>query len=102
MILLLLACSQPAVDSGCSDALDVNWDSFGHRFFTTYCTSCHSINNTDSRYGAPPTVNFDNEAEVRAMSERVRIRVIEQQDMPISGGVYEDDLYLLDIYLRCP
>ena len=100
ILLLALGCSGPDTDSTCSAT--VTWDGFAHGFFTTYCVSCHSAANVDSRYGAPPNVNFDTQTEVLLQAERIRIRVFEQQDMPIGGGVYPDDLTLLNAYLGCP
>jgi uncharacterized membrane protein len=109
LLVALLACSGgPTTDTGdgldqsaCTDAPEVTWDGWTHGFFLTYCTACHSANNTDNRAGAPESVNFDSEADVRDQADRVRARVIEDLDMPVGGGVYDDDLYLLDLYLRC-
>lgn len=109
LLFTLLACgsdettdSAPASTVDCATApADVTWDAFGHGFFLTYCTACHSANNADNRYGAPAEVNFDTEQDVYDLSDRVRVRVMQDADMPIGGGVYEDDLSLLDIYLTC-
>ncbi len=105
MILFLLACATPAAEdtseAWCADKPAVEWDNFGHGFMTTYCTSCHSVNNTESRYGAPEGVDFDSEADVATQADRVRARTLDAGDMPLGGGVYEDDLYFLDIYLTC-
>lgn len=79
----------------------VTWDSFGHAFVTTYCTSCHSVNNTESRYGAPVGSNFDSEADLAAQADRFRARVFDAGDMPVGGGVYEEDLALMQVYLTC-
>ncbi len=35
------------------------------------------------------------------MKERIRLRVIEDQTMPLGGGVYEEDLELLNVMLAC-
>jgi hypothetical protein len=48
MLWLLLACSttppaeSPAPTVDCSRAPSVTWENWGHGFFLTYCTSCHS------------------------------------------------------------
>ena len=104
---LLLACTASETEDTAAIALcaaapaDVTWDSSAHRFMVTYCTSCHSVNQTEHRYGAPEDVNFDTEQEVYDQAARVRARVLDEGTMPIGGGVYEDDLYLLDVYLTC-
>ena len=94
--------SAPASTVDCATAPDdVTWDAFAHGFMITYCTSCHSVNNTDNRYDAPEEVNFDTEKDVYDHAARVRVRVLDDQTMPISGGVYPEDLHLLDVYLTC-
>ncbi len=104
MLLLLLACSGTPADSGLPRACDtgptVTWETFGEGFFTTYCQPCHSAT-TPNRAGAPEGVDFDTNEQVRAQVDRVRVRVLEQLDMPVGGGVDEDDLLLLDRYLEC-
>ena len=93
--------SEDTAEAWCTEQPEVTWDSFSHGFMLDYCTSCHSVNNTSSRYGAPDGVNFDAESDVAALVERVWVRVIADEDMPAAGGVYPGDLYLLDVYLTC-
>lgn len=108
-LLLAVGCGDDVGDSSatvdidplCVDAPTVTWDSWAEGFFRTYCTACHAETNTEHRSGAPVGVDFDTEANVDIWADRVRIRVFEDGDMPVGGGVYEDDLYLLDIYLTC-
>lgn len=108
MLLLLLSLScigNDAKSDGtdtatCDSAPQVTWDNWAHGFFLTYCLACHSENSVDRR-GAPESVNFDTEAEVAGFSGVVRTVVLDQATMPIGGGVYEDDLYLLEVYLDC-
>ena len=91
-----------ATVAACADAPQgVTWDTFAHAFFTNYCVSCHSAANADHRNGAPTSVNFDSEADVVALADRVRVRVLEEGTMPQAGGVYAEDLALLDVWLRC-
>ena len=85
----------------CADQPDVTWTNFGHAFVTTYCLSCHSVQNTEHRYGAPEGIDFDTEADVDRQADRIRARVLDDGTMPIGGGVYEADLELLDVYLTC-
>jgi uncharacterized membrane protein len=104
LLLFMVSCDAEVADSAsadCADRESLSWDSFGHPFVLTYCTSCHSVNNTENRYGAPENVNLDRESDVADWAERIRIRVLEDETMPIGGGVYDDDQYLLDTYLAC-
>jgi uncharacterized membrane protein len=42
----------------CDDS--ITWDSWGQKFFATYCTDCHSSELTGAaRHGAPDVANFD-------------------------------------------
>jgi hypothetical protein len=102
VILLLLACGQPEpAPVDCSTVPVVTWDSWSAGFFRTYCTSCHASTNTDGRNGALVGYDFDTEAGVIARSAEIRKAVFEDKTMPAGGGVYPDDLVLLDIYLTC-
>ena len=100
VLVLALACATEA-DTGCDDAAPVTWNNFGHGFMTTYCVGCHSVENTDRRYGAPTGVDFDTEDDAIEWAARTRVRVLEDSDMPVGGGVYAADLELLDTWLRC-
>lgn len=109
MALLLAACAGPPADTAdtavaeadpaCAEGPAVTW-AWADGFFTTWCTSCHSVHTPDRR-GAPDGVDFDTEADVRASADAVRSAVIERESMPIGGGVYPDDLVLLEQYLAC-
>jgi uncharacterized membrane protein len=108
MLLLLLACAGPSESSPpdsapppeCASAPDVTWQNWGHGFFLTYCGACHSAT-SPNRDGAPENVNFDTKADVVGMKDRIRVRVLEEQSMPLGGGVYEEDLELLNVMLAC-
>ena len=105
LLLLLLACGKDAdtaeTASGCADAAyDLNWLNFGDGFFGNYCRACHSAD-TPERFDAPEGINFDTEDEVRALASSIRNAVLEEGSMPVGGGVYEEDLELLDVYLSC-
>ena len=78
----------------------INWDGWTDGFFATYCRSCHSVT-TAERYGAPEGVDFDTREDVVQWAERIRIRVLEQETMPLGGGVIQSDLEPLDMWLRC-
>ena len=116
LLLLWLACGEGG-DSGsgkeptdtpvdtarpaaCADAPAVTWESWGHGFFLTYCNACHSAD-TPERSGAPEGVDFDTRAQAVQWKDRVQARVLEEGTMPLGGGVYEDDLQLLEVLLAC-
>ncbi|MDP2311322.1 MAG: hypothetical protein Q8P41_00340 [Pseudomonadota bacterium] len=114
MILLLVACvtpieppaeatpaAQAATAKRCAELPTVSWDAWGAGFFRTYCTACHSSANTTQRSGAPVGIDFDTEAAVHAHAADVRRVVLEAGTMPVGGGVYRDDLVLLEVYLAC-
>lgn len=104
MILLLAACAggddTGSDTSACADAPQVTWESFGQGFFENYCRSCHS-STAQNRYGAPEGLDFDTEAQVQQYESLVRATVLEDASMPVGGGVFVDDLTLLEIYLDC-
>lgn len=105
LLLLAIACSGGAdsvavAPAACAEAPEVTWDNWGHGFFLTYCGACHSTASAN-RNGAPDGVNFDSEAEVAEWSERIRVRVLEENTMPMGGGVYPEDLDLLKVMLAC-
>lgn len=95
------AAGPPDVAAACADLPDVSWDAWGEGFFRTYCTACHSGANTDQRNGAPVGVDFDTEAAVKARASDVRRVVLDQGTMPVGGGVFTDDLALLEVFLSC-
>ena len=77
---------------------DVSWEGWAAGFFTSYCRACHSITNPN-RQGAPQGVDFDTQADVDRQLDAVWRVVIEDERMPIGGGVFPDDLLLLRHYL---
>lgn len=84
----------------CVDAPGATWTSFGDAFFAFYCRGCHAAE-TPERNGAPVGVDFDTLEEVAAQADRIRVRVLDEETMPVGGGVYPDDLVLLDVFLSC-
>ena len=79
---------------------EVTWGSFGEGFLSTYCDSCHAAD-SPNRFGAPDAVTFDTLEETIDWQERIRVRTLEDQDMPVGGGVYDDDLFLLEVWMDC-
>ncbi len=104
--LLMLACggeatSDSAVGTCADTAADVTWDGDVHGFFLSYCDACHAASSPE-RHGAPESVTFDTPQQVLAMAERVRVRTLDEQTMPVGGGVPSDDLARLESWLDCP
>lgn len=100
--LCLMACAMPD-DSAvpCTEAeLAVTWENWGAGFFAGYCRTCHSSTTTNRR-GAPVGVDFDSVGLVRDYADAIRVTTLELQEMPVGGGVQEDELILLDRFLRC-
>ena len=91
----------PEVDEEfCDTAPSVTWNNWTNSLFITHCQGCHAQSSPD-RYGAPENIHFDDESATIELADRVWIRVIEEETMPPAGGILEDDLYLLEIWLRC-
>ena len=78
----------------------VNWDGWTDGFFATYCRACHSVT-TAERYGAPEGIDFDTKSDVLQWAERIRVRVLEEETMPLGGGVVRTELQPLDQWLQC-
>jgi len=89
-----------ALDPFCDDAPVVTWENWGEGFMVERCSSCHAASSAE-RNGAPDAVNFDTHDEAVALSDRVLARTVDVGDMPPSGGVTADDLYLLEVWLSC-
>ncbi len=100
--LFAAGCTTTAEDSAvdtCADA-PLTWESWGAGFFTSYCRTCHSAASPE-RYGAPPALDYDTLAQVRAGAEAIRRRTVVDQTMPVGGGVPEAELARLDRFLEC-
>ena len=92
------------VDCMTADATDVTWNTWAQGFFMTWCQACHSAT-AENRHGAPVGTDFDTEKSVMEWRERIIIRVIDDQSMPLGGGLSGDDLALLQRYfdnVSCP
>jgi len=84
----------------CEGLPTVTWEGWSDGFFKTWCRACHSAATTD-RNGAPEGMDFDTEAQVVENASLVRYSVLDEERMPLGGGLYKEDLYLLEVYLDC-
>lgn len=104
--LVALGACQPkgddTADSASSECAErnVTWANYGNRFFRTYCNACHGADSPD-RHDAPESMVFDTRQDVADRVTLVRNSVLVDQTMPVGGGVYDDDLELLDVLLTC-
>ncbi len=92
--------SDSGVSEACDDVPHVTWEDWGWGFMMTYCQGCHA-STAPYRYGAPTGVAFDTEADAQTWSERIRVRTLEQQDMPPAGGIPSEELAVLTWWLDC-
>ena len=83
-----------------ADPCDIHWDGWANGFFSTYCRSCHS-STSEQRHGAPEGVDFDTQADIEMWLERIEVRVLEEQTMPLGGGIPEVDLEQFATWMAC-
>ena len=106
LLLLALGCVDGSTETAdtaaamCEAAPDLTWSNWGDGFFANYCRACHSAN-VEDRWGAPADINFDTFEEVQQSRGWVHYEVIVAQTMPVGGGVYDEDLEALAIFLEC-
>jgi uncharacterized membrane protein len=46
-------------------------------------------------------VTFDTEADLARWADRIRVRTLQEHTMPVGGGLYDQDLALLEVMLEC-
>ena len=76
------------------------WAGFGEAFFAGRCASCHAAS-APERFGAPESVTFDSEEEVLLQLGAVRRVILYDASMPPGGGLHEDELARVELYLDC-
>ncbi len=81
-------------------AYPLSWEGTARPILLTYCAACHAAA-SPQRFGAPEGVSFDTEAEARTWAARIRARTIDIGDMPVGGGVFANDRFLLEAWLDC-
>ena len=100
LVLGLLACQTgEALDSVGADC-PLTWDGWADGFFTTYCRTCHSEESSE-RHEAPVGVDLESAEDVLDWADRIYERVLLDETMPVGGGVPQEDLERLSIYLSC-
>ena len=87
-------------DIDCDTVPYVTWETYTQGMLMTHCQGCHA-SESPTRYGAPTDVFFDDIEDALFWSERIRSRTLEIQDMPPAGGIFTEDLYLLQVWLEC-
>lgn len=96
--------SAGALDSAepdvCVRQLDVTWQNWAGGFVRTQCQGCHATR-SPNRYGAPESVFFDDEASALALAPLIYDVVVVSPSMPPSGGVTDEERFLVDQWLRC-
>ncbi|MAY80678.1 MAG: hypothetical protein CL930_07820 [Deltaproteobacteria bacterium] len=108
-LILTLACGAKTDSDSGADAIatdvdsnpcDVHWDGWANGFFSTYCRSCHS-STSEQRHDAPMGVDFDTQADIEMWLERIEVRVLDEETMPLGGGIPEIDLERFATWMDC-
>ncbi|MEM1418398.1 MAG: hypothetical protein AAGH15_26120 [Myxococcota bacterium] len=88
----------------CPDGSTLDWETFGEPFVRSWCTGCHGggLEGREVRGGAPPGVNFDDEAAVLGRLEAIYERAADGNlSMPPGGGPSADERLLLGEWIAC-
>jgi hypothetical protein len=89
-------------DSGavqCAEGGD--YQSFVRPLIEQRCLSCHSVTKSGSaRNAAPLNVNFDTEADVLARAQSIKLRAVEQRNMPPGAPLDDCAVWALGVYLN--
>ena len=85
----------------CSSADVPSYQEWTNGFLLSKCQPCHA-STTPNRYGAPEQVTFDSYEQVEPWLESIARTVLEEETMPPSGGVTNEERDLLDLWLSCP
>jgi len=70
-------------------------------FFRGKCQACHASTTID-RHEAPENITFDNYEQIKAWLPSIELSVLENNTMPPSGGVTDEEEILLSQWLDCP
>ena len=104
ILLTILGCgtvknTQDTNTEDCSIA--PSYEDWAYGFFRGKCQSCHA-SSAPERYGAPEEVTFDNYEQIQQWLPAIEQSVLENETMPPSGGVTEEEKILLTHWLACP
>jgi len=97
---ILIGCGNGSECSEENAEFNITWENWGEGFFISYCNGCHS-SDSSNRFGAPENITFDTQKEAQEWLDRIHIRTVQTTDMPPGGGVIEEDLEFLEIWLDC-
>jgi uncharacterized membrane protein len=110
-IVALALAAAPAWAPACGGDTDprcdqsfLRYDNFGAPFLANWCRACHSAElPADMRQQAPASVNFDDLADVRAWSGRIRFTAgaPDAATMPPAGGPSPGERAMLVEWLGC-
>jgi mono/diheme cytochrome c family protein len=100
-VVLALGVVGCAADPLCDDAPTLTWANHGEAFFVASCQGCHA-STARNRYGAPADVVFDTEADVARRRDAIERAVFDRApEMPPGGGLTEEELASLRVFLAC-
>lgn len=101
--LLALGCGQEREKVSCKDAPLLTYNNFGKGFIDFNCQGCHGSEVTgEARRGAPVEFTFDDVDEVWEHAAFILATSVgDDPVMPPAGGVFEDDMQRLEIWLTC-
>lgn len=99
MIWLLYGCAGGSAET--DTACEVRgWADFGDTFLRDWCRSCHSAD-SPNRYGAPEGMDFDTLEDVHTWEGPIRSSVIEDESMPLGGGISDAERAEFGAWLDC-
>jgi uncharacterized membrane protein len=84
----------------CIDAPVLTWENYGQGLVVERCQSCHA-STSETRNGAPEDVFFDTHEDAISHIDSILQRVVEDQTMPPQGGLDEEDILSVEIWLTC-
>ena len=86
--------------TACDTGPEVTYDNWGSAFLTTHCQGCHA-STAPNRYDAPENVIFDTQADAETWANAIYNAVVNTQTMPPAGGVTDEEVTLLTLWLHC-
>ena len=95
--------ASPIAGRACPPDSPLTYASFGEPFFASWCTGCHSSQNTgDARRNAPAGYDYDTLAGIRQWLPLIYAYAADDNTkMPAVGGPSDADRHLLGDWLAC-